>query len=254
MGLQLQDILDQVEATLDAGDSNTALELCDLALQTYPNHPLALFALGISLQSCGRREEAIDAYRSVVGRASCLQNSSFLAEAWCHIAFISLECHDIVSALHAIQRAIRINTENPDAWWIRSLIREYNGDLNGAERAREQASFLDPESYPPLPIVDKETILSLLDCAQQKLPAHLQDFLSQIDIQMVESPTIDKKPQPPLILPLCQLSIVSMNSGPVLLLFRQNLRCALHSPQIIDELCESLRQQLSRYLLCLAEG
>ena len=60
----VETLLDQAESSLDTGDAEKALELCNQALKRSPQHPGANFVKGDALRVLGDLEQAADAYRS----------------------------------------------------------------------------------------------------------------------------------------------------------------------------------------------
>jgi tetratricopeptide (TPR) repeat protein len=249
MTVELESFLEQVEAVLNAGDVDHALSLCDLALQLFPRHPEVLYIRAIGLQLNGQWEEALDSYHQ-----AALARPSF-SQAWCHMGLLSLEMYDFSQAENAIQRAIRAEPMNSDGWWIRSLMRELKGDLAGAERARAYACWLDPEIYQPLPEMDDEAILTVLNDALAGASEHILALFEEVQIRIHEIPKPDLLPVVPES-PLRSLFVmqhIGLGEGNwqqplTLYAFRQNIRRArLNREELLQELKTSLVQELERY-------
>ena len=144
--------LDQIEASLDRGEPSEALDQCIALLRSSPDHPSVLYLAGEASHELGDLERAEDYYRR------CTQIVPDQALAWsglCACLFDQLRFDDCD---RAAQRAIRVDDANPEAYYIRALLRERRGDTLGAARDYRRAFRLDPERYPRPSTLDDATI------------------------------------------------------------------------------------------------
>ena len=247
MNDHLRDIIEQVEAILQSGDPRAALELCDLAVKEFPTEAEPLFFRALSLQIDGQLEDAMDAFYQ-----AALADKNHYA-AWCHLGLLSIELLEFTQAQHAIVRAIRSNPTCADGWWIRSLLRELLGDDEGARRARALASWFDPVHYPKLPKVTDDEIHRIYHEAISEMSESEFSLLSQMPVILEECPsaTILNQyaiaPSPIRLLGHVMLSpkTETQPQGPMVILFRQNLRRAWdHSEELLDSLRCCLAERL----------
>ena len=240
MTKRLRELLDQIETVLHTGDSLTAIEMCDQVLKDFPNDAETLFIKSVGLQLTGQIEQALHGYHQ-----AATSDHKFYA-AWNHLALLAIEVIDWPKAEHAIQRSIRVEPFNADGWWIRSLLRELRGDLNGAKRARSHAQWLDPQSYPPLPVLSNDAVKEILRFAVNEIDSNLQNYFMQLPLHIEEYPSLkflhqfEQPPSP--IRVLCFLNRSKQNeASPSILMFRQNLRRAIQNE---DEMLSEIRNAL----------
>lgn len=179
---RVEDILDQAEQAMDAGEPDRALELCDAAQAILPDHPGAWYVRGDALRTLGDLEEAARAYRAAaLGRPDH-------AACWSALA---LTCFDLLrfdEAARAASRALREDPHDAEAWWVKGLVREWKGDLPGARRCEAHAYHLAPEAYPLPPELSDEEIEALVTDALLVLPEAIRDYLADVAIVLDEIP------------------------------------------------------------------
>lgn len=250
-------LLDQAEDALDSGDPLSALNLVEQVLQRQPRHPGAHYIAAEALRELGDAEAARDRYRHV------LEIEPQHGLSWSALASLAFDELHFDEAGTRAARAIRIDSENGEAYWIRALLRERRGDYLGAERDFRRADRLDPESYPlPVPLADA-TVKAIVESSLRTLHPSLREYLTSVAILLEEVPSVDTCMQydppanPATILgyysgvPLTERSIENPWSTlpSAIVLFRRNLsRLAHDEAQLIEELRITLFHEVGHYL------
>lgn len=255
---QIEAILDQAEAVLDTGDAEKAVAICDHALSLVPGHPGALFVRGDGLRALGDMSEAAQSYR-----AAALARPDH-ASSWASLALTAFEMLNIPEADRAMKRAIREDPANPQAWWVRSLLREWRGDLLGADRARAHAAWLDPLGFPLPPSLTEVEIDTLVSDCLLELPPGIRAYLSNVVILLEDLPGLGVLQQ--YDPPASPLQMLGYFSGPSLMdrgegftpwsqlpaniiLYRRNLqRFARSREHLIEELRITLLHEVGHFL------
>ena len=115
------------------------------------------------------------------------------------------------------------------------MLRELRGDTNGAKRTRNHATWLDPESYPPLPILSNDAVQEILKFAIKEFNPTLKDYFSHLPLYIEEVPSLQFLEQfgtpPSPIRLLCFLNTQNKNKSSSIIMFRQNLRRALQDEE-----------------------
>jgi predicted Zn-dependent protease with MMP-like domain len=250
-------LLDKAEAALDAGEAETALELCNEVLSRSPVHPGAQFVKGDALRVLGDLPQAADAYR-----AAALTRPEH-ASSWASLALTSFELLDFEEARRSVGRSVREDPRNPEAWWVRSLIQEWRGDFAGAQRSLAHAQWLDPVGFPMPPSLADDEVERLVEKAILKLHPSLQELLANVPIILDEIPSLDTLLQyhPPAS-PLEILGYFSGNSimeksmddpwsqiPATIVLFRRNLyRISNSRAELIEQIRVTLFHEIGHFL------
>ena len=255
---QIEALLDEAEVKLDTGDFSTALALCDRVLRIDPQHPGALFVQGDTLRAIGQLSEAVQSYR-----AAALARPDHV-DSWSSLALTAFELLDLHEAERALHRALRQDANSAQAWWVRSVIREWKQDLEGAERALIHAAWLDPDNYPLPPNLTDNEIDKIVTSVLLSLPETIRAYLANTTIHLEDLPSADilRQYDPPA----SPMGILGYFSGPTLMdrgegftpwsnlpsnivLFRGNLRRhAINREQLIDELRITLLHEIGHFL------
>lgn len=255
--LRIESLLDRAEQALDQGLPEDALTLCGEVLEVDADHPGAWFVRGDALRTLGRIEDAADAYRS-----AALSRPDH-ASSWASYGLASFELLDFKEAQRAAARAIREDPRNPEGWWVRALLLEWNGDTAGSRRALAHARWLDPMGYPLPPRLEDDDVEELVVEALMELHPSIRDYMANVAILLEEMPPEDvlRGYEPPAS-PLELLGYFSGHSlmdrsldnpwsllPPTIVLFRSNLeRQAIDRDELVHQLRITLFHEIGHFL------
>ncbi len=175
-------LIEEAEQALDEDDLLRAEALAERAVALGPHNPAAWLLKGDLLVSRGDRESAAGAYR----RAALAAPE--LGPGWAALALCLFELLRVDEASVACSRALRSDPSCAEAWWVRSLIREWRGDASGAARARIHAHSLDPEEHPYHHDLHDDEVDRLVSEALLELPPPVRDALAEIAIVVEPMP------------------------------------------------------------------
>jgi len=254
---RVEGLLDEAEQALDDGDPILALQLCEQALALVPGHPGTWFVRGDALRSLGDLEEAAQAYRTAaLGRPDH-------AACWSSLALTTFDLLRLDEAAGAAARAIHEDPHDAEAWWVRSLVREWRGDAEGAHRAELHACWLDPEAYPLPPSLGDDEVEELVADALRVMPEALRDYLKDVAIILDEIPDLETcRAYDPPCSPIDLLGYFSgasllerSHSDPwsqlpgTIVLFRRNLaRRSADRDELIEQLRITLFHEVGHFL------
>ena len=253
----IESLLDQAEDALDHGDVEAAIELCGQVLDVVPDHAGANFVRGDALRVLGALEEAADSYR-----AAALKRPDHAA-SWASLALTTFELLDLDEARRAVSRAVHEDPRNPEAWWVRSLLQEWRGDLAGAQRSLAHAQWLDPIGFPMPPHLSDLEVERLVEQSILKLHPSLQELLSNVAVILDEVPSLEvllqyDPPASPLELlgyfsgqPVLERSTDDPWSGlpATIVLFRRNLaRISTNREELIEQLRITIFHEIGHFL------
>lgn len=180
-----EELLDRAEEALDEGDADRALELCREVLSADPHHPGALFVAADAERSLGELERAESGYRAVTHVAPDH------SPAWSGLACVLFDMLRFEEARTATLRALRSDPSNPEAAWVRGLLRERRSDLRGADRDFLRASRIDPEGFPaPQPLTDA-MLTAVVEEAKLALHPTIRNYLEQVAFVVEDVPSED---------------------------------------------------------------
>ena len=128
------EVLDRAEAALDQGRAHDALRLTEEMLAVDPLHAGGWFVRGDTLLVLGDLVQAADAFH----RAAQLHPGH--AASWSSHARVSVELLRIETAKASVARALEADPDCAEAWWVRSLVAEWQGDRALVRRARAEAA------------------------------------------------------------------------------------------------------------------
>ena len=181
----MEGLLEFVEEALDHGDPNTALHLCYQLLEIAPNHTEALYLVGEAFRGLRELSEAEHRYRKVIAI------NPKHSRSWSALAAVLLDQLRCNEAQTSIARAIRLDPLNPEATYVRALLRERRGDYWGAERDFIRCTAINAEAYPRPVRLSDETIEAWVQEAVAQLSPTLVVYLSQITVLLDDLPTVD---------------------------------------------------------------
>lgn len=250
-------LLDLAEEALDQGDSQRALALCAEVLQGIPEHAGALFVTADAYRELGAVEEAERAYRRVT------QAVPEHAPGWSGLAASLFDQLRFEESRIAALRAIRIDPTNGEAAYVRALLRERRGDLEGADRDFLRAWRLDPRAWPrPTPLTDA-MIEAVIEEVTRSLHPAIRSYLSQVPFLIEEVPAEEiclqfEPPAPPSeILGVFTGSTLAERSvedpwsqlPSTIVLFRRNLqRHAFDRDHLLSELRITVFHEVGHFL------
>ena len=253
----MEGLLEFVEEALDHGDANTALHLCYQLLEIAPNHTEALFLVGEAFRELRELSEAEHRYRKVIA-INPKHSRSWSALA--AVLFDQLRCNE---AQISIARAIRLDPLNPEAIYVRALLRERRGDYWGAERDYIRATAINATAYPRPVRLSDDIIEEWVQEAVMQLNPTLVAYLSQITVLLDDLPTVDTctryEPMAPPAEILGYFSGSSFhektlespwsNLPTAIVLFRRNIeRLAADKERTIEELRLTLSHEVRHFL------
>ena len=146
------ELLDAAESALEGNDPGTAYDACQAILASNPKDGNALYLLAEAMRDLGDGVRALDTYRR------CVMVEPNFSPAWSGLGVLHLNGLEYDEAARALNRAIREDVTNAEAWYGRAILRELRNDFAGADRDLARAARLDPVGF-PLPVnLDDETI------------------------------------------------------------------------------------------------
>lgn len=245
------------ETALGQADPMTALEYCETVLTRSPDNVEALLLAGEACRDLGSFEEGVACYQQVVDLSpSC-------SEAWSALAAIHFDYLEFAQARREALRAIRIDPHNPEAHYVRALLRERTGDEWGAQRDFHRAHMLSPEHFPkPVQLTDDD-IEQIVDEAISDLDETTKIFLEQVAMLVEDFPDEEvclgfTPPAPPGEIlgyfsgvPVNERSLIIpwTNLPSALVLYRKNMeRIAWNRQRVIEELRLTVFYEIGHFL------
>lgn len=175
-------LLDLAEDALDRGDPEEALRICDRVLAADAGHVGAMFIAAEANRDLRRADEAEGGYRDV------LRVDPQHSPSWSGLAAVLFDQLRFEEAQSAVQRAMRLDTRNPEAYYVRAMIRERRGDYAGAARDYRRAARLDAGAYPrPVPL-DDATVEAVVEEAVRVMHPSIREYLQQVALLLEEVP------------------------------------------------------------------
>lgn len=253
----IESLLDRAEDALDRGDAEAAIDLTGQVLAVVPDHAGANFVRGDALRVVGALEQAADAYKT-----AALKRPDHAA-SWASLALTAFELLDFAEARRSVSRAVHEDARNPEAWWVRSLLQEWRGDLAGAQRSLAHAQWLDPIGFPMPPHLSDSEVERLVEQSILKLHTGLQELLSNVTVILEEVPSLEVLLQyDPPASPLELLGYFSGQSimerstddpwstfPATIVLFRRNLaRISTDRAELIEQLRITIFHEIGHFL------
>jgi predicted Zn-dependent protease with MMP-like domain len=240
----VDDTLQEIDAALDAEDSEAALGLAVAAVQRFPTNPDVRAAYGEALWAMGDLDDARAAYREAVRLAPDA------AGLWADLARLHWELDDFAAAAQAVSRSLALE-EFPEALDLQSRLAERDGDLARADGLARRAHEIEPEDF-PLPFrVSEAEFNALVAAALEDIPERFRQALDQdvaILVEPVPPETVLRLEDPPFEPELLGLYVgvplpERSESAPTQLpdriyLFQRNLE---HAATTRHELVEQIR-------------
>lgn len=178
------ELLDLAEASLAAGQPESALSYARRVLAARPADTAARWVEAEALRDLHEREEAADRYRAL------LAEDPEHADAWAGLAHVLFEDGELDEAAHAARRALRVAPDHAEALAARSLLRERRGDLAGARRDQLRA-WRQSSAYPlPTPLTD-DALRTLISDAAVGLDEGTRAWIEAAPVLVAELPDLD---------------------------------------------------------------
>ena len=250
-------LLDTAETALENNDPATAYAACEALLNADPKDGNALYLMAEALRDLGDGLRALDMYRR------CVMVEPKFSPAWSGLGVLHLNGLEYDEAARALNRAIREDVTNAEAWYGRAILRELRDDFAGADRDLVRAARLDPVGFPLPVVLDDETVDTIVSEALSRLHPDLQEYLGNVALLLDEVPSRDvlsqyDPPAPPTHLlgyfngySLMERSLEDPWSRlpSAIVLFRRNLqRLASDRDQLIEELRITFYHEVGHFL------
>ncbi len=253
----LDTVLDLAEDALDRGDPSGALDLCMQILDAAPEHPGALFVQAEAHRDLRLMHDAEQGYRQVIAL------TPDHAPSWSALGAVMFDSLRFDEAHAALSRSVRLDPENPEAYFWRAMLRERRHDFNGAARDYRRAHRIEPIGF-PLPVeLDEATIAAVVQSALSTLHPSIRSYLRQVAILLEDVPSEETllhydPPMPPGEI-LGYYSGVSMaertldnpwsNLPSAIVLYRCNLqRIASDREHLLEELRITVFHEVGHFL------
>ena len=212
-------VLEEGDAALDAGDFETALACFDEALASDSEHWGAALGRAEALLSMWRAEEALDLLERM--------------------------------------RPSDPESDDPDRAELEGRAREAMGEFDPADRLFRAAAELDPETYTPPVRMSEADFQGILDKVLEALPDVIRDAVAEVPVLVTPKPTEEIAERAPHITPdLLGLFVGTpigergpSGYGDVVMLFQRNLERAGRSrAEVSKEIKITLLHEYGHYL------
>jgi predicted Zn-dependent protease with MMP-like domain len=234
----------EVEAALEEGDADEAVELARELVEAYPDAD-GYYLYGLSLLSAGEGDRGEDALLRAV------ELDADHADAWLALSDEALMRLDFGEAQERVQAALRADPTHPGARRHRAALRERACDADGALRDYTTAWLADPDGSPVPLTLDDPTIDGVVEQVYQQLHPTLREWLRNVPVIVEDVPSVDVLLEIESVHPFELLGSysgrpISDRGGetpwstlpPMITLFRHNLARLAHDR---EELHEQLR-------------
>jgi predicted Zn-dependent protease with MMP-like domain len=178
----VEELLDEAEDALDREEPLAAIRACDHAEALFGPHAGARFVRAEARRALGELRGAAQGYRA----AALLRPEHALS--WASLAVASFELLDLPEAERAVERALREDPREPLAWWALGVLRQWEGDEDGARRAFLHATHLDPESCPLPPKLEEDALDEIIDEVLATLPEGVRAYMDNVAIIVEDMP------------------------------------------------------------------
>jgi predicted Zn-dependent protease with MMP-like domain len=252
----LETTLDAIEAALEDGDPEQALDLAGRARKRFPEDPDVHLLLGDALLESGDLHAARQAY----GEAARLAPES--PDALASLAWVDYQLADFDGARTIAARSNELE-QNAAATAILGRLAERAGKLAEADRLARRAHALDPDAYPrPFRISEadfREAVTEALDRLPEEFRRALDGELAVL-VEPVPSVEILKGGDPawdPEILglyvgvPLPERSTIATSPKlpDIVYLFHHNLEhAAADREELLEQIAVTVYHEIGHYL------
>ena len=249
----LDDVLDAIDAALDAEDVDEAVRLAKQARRDFPSEPDVRLAYADTLWDAGDLRAASTEYKAAVQLAP-LSSEALATLAWCHVALVEFE-----DARTAASKSMQLG-ENAHAAGVLCLLAERAGELEEGDRLARRAHALDPEAYPLPYRVSEEEFRAAVSEALDNLPESFRRALEgdvAVLVEPVPSVEVLSQEEPPLDpellglyvgVPLPERDSSAAKLPDIIYLFQRNLEhAATGRRELIDEIRTTVYHEVGHY-------
>lgn len=250
-------ILEQIEAALDEGREEDALELAEQALEQGHDARLdLLFLAGDALMAMGRAPEAEARFREVLAEdPTCPSSRCWLAMA------LYRQCR-FADAEREVTRALQCKDPVVDSHVVFGLLLERKGQYAEADALFAKAEAVDAAKYPAPVRITRAQFDKEVRKAAKKLPRQFRIHLERVPVIVQDLPeesllTQEQPPLDPDLLGLfdgVSLPETGEMDGPpqkpnYIYLFQRNLERAAKDPaDLVEQIRITLWHELGHYL------
>ena len=170
------------------GEYDEAIRLCEQALELAETDDESVNALLLCFDAClgkgdsARAEELCN--RFPAGPFDNPTHTFLVGRAF-------FEVDKMERAAELIEESVRVNPNNPDAYYYLGLIHDERGSTDDATRAFLRSRELDQEYPPPPWSLSRDTFQSTVEQALQRLSPELKAFLRASEVFVADLPGVE---------------------------------------------------------------
>jgi len=120
-------------------NKNSIIDLAKNQAQSNPYNVVNWIKLGDDLRSVGRKNEALDAYKSAL---FVDPKNEFLTE---NVALFALDLKDTISGVHLLEKVVSLNDKNANVWFNLGIIYAHQSKYVQSKNALEKSLELKPD-------------------------------------------------------------------------------------------------------------
>ena len=177
--------LEEIQALLEEGDPESALEAADALVELVPGNLDAVEFRGTALMDLGDFEAAIECFDEVIKDDPKDPTGHILR------ANALLELGRLKDAEAATSTALALEPKNPDALATRAWIHDVAGRAKEADADYRAVHKADPESPPPPMRKTQAAFEALVEAAHAELPEEFRRGLDNVAITIHDFPSLD---------------------------------------------------------------
>ena len=175
--------LGTVEGLLAMQDFEGAVAESGRMLRADPEDMDALVLRAEALVGLGALEEALTDLERAHALEPAWEDGPILrSELLCELGRLD-------EAQTLLDTALETDPDDPDALWWTAVVRELNGDAEGADACYARAATLDPELARPTRMSD-DAFLSAAREALERIPSEIREAFSNIEVGVRDTPDL----------------------------------------------------------------
>ena len=185
---------EEIWALLEEERTEDAIKLALSSLNELGDHPELRFLLGMGLMDAGELEAAIPEFEAVV------EADPEWADARAALAWTLFRGCRFDDASRIVDEALALDPDLADAYQLRGLLAERDGDADAAGHAFARARRLDPERFPETYRMGEDEFLEVAQEAVQELDEKVLEVLEETAffVQDVPAEELLRESDPPL--------------------------------------------------------